>query len=225
MINTASIANIPFMELREGLDKLVKGGTKFFHIDLMDGHYVPNLCFPIGIIRELKDAYPQIYMDVHVMVTEPINYIERLKMAGADYVCFHTDSTSFVRRTINEIHRAEMKAGIAINPSQLIEHIRPYAKYVDMVMVMAVEPGFSGQPFLEGTMERIEELTELRQECGNPFLISVDGGVDREKCIGCQKLGVDMIVGTRHNIFYQPEGILEACRRFEIEFGEGKVIR
>ena len=219
MINTASVINIPFLHLREGLDELVEGGTRYFHIDLMDGHYVPNLCYPMELIRELKDAYPQVSMDIHVMVEEPITYVERLKNAGADYVSFHTDSTSFVRRTINEIHKAGMKAGVVINPSQPVDHIRPYAKYVDMVLVMAVEPGFSGQPFLDGTMERLEELTALREQCGNPFIISVDGGVDREKCIACQKMGIDMIVGTRHNIFRQPEGILEACRRFEAEFG------
>lgn len=219
MINTASVINIPFLDLRAGLDELVEGGARYFHIDLMDGHYVPNLCYPMELIRELKDAYPRVTMDIHVMVTEPINYVERLKNAGADYVSFHTDSTSFVRRTINEIHKAGMKAGVVINPSQTVDHIRPYAEYVDMVLMMAVEPGFSGQPFLDGTMERIRELADLRRACGNPFMISVDGGVDREKCRICQDMGVDMIVGTRHNIFRQPEGIKEACRRFEEEFG------
>ena len=222
MINTASIVNIPYLQLREGLNELVEGGTRFFHMDLMDGHYVPNLCYPLDLVREIKAAYPQVTADVHMMVTNPMDYIDRLKTAGADYVSFHTDSTSFVRRTIDTIHRAGMKAGIVINPSQPVDHILPYAKYVDMVLVMAVEPGFPGQPFLEGTMERLEELADLREKCGSHFLISVDGGVDRERCASCQKLRIDMIVGTRHNIFHQPDGIREACRRFEAEFGAGE---
>ena len=220
MINTASIINVPFLRMKEDLDAMVAGGVRYFHIDLMDGHYVPNLCMPIKLIRELKDAYPQVVMDVHVMVTDPCAYIERLKEAGADYVAFHTDSTNFVRRTINEIHKAGMKAGIVINPSQRIDHIAPYAEYVDMVMLMAVEPGFAGQPLLEGSMERLQGIADLRRQYGCKFLISVDGGIDQERCLRCREIGVDMIVGTVHNIFKQPDGLKSACMRFEREFGE-----
>ena len=145
MINTASIINVSFLNMKEEIDQLVAGGTTFFHIDLMDGHYVPNLCLPIKLLAELKAAYPQIMMDVHLMVTDPENYIGRLRDAGADYVSFHTDSTRFVRRVINQIRAAGMKPGILINPSQRIDHIEPYIEYVDMVTLMAVEPGFAGQ--------------------------------------------------------------------------------
>lgn len=218
MINTASLVNIPFLNLEEQLDQLVNGGTKYFHIDLMDGHYVPNLCYPISFIRELKDKYPQIMMDIHLMVTNPADYIDRLKEAGADYVSFHTDSTRFVRRTLDEIHIAGMKAGVIINPSQKTDHIIPYINYLDLVTLMAVEPGFSGQPLLEGSMERLQELVNLRKQHSSHFLLSVDGGIDHEKCVICQRMGVDMIVGTIHNIFKQPDGIYHACIRFEKEF-------
>ncbi len=221
MINTASIVNIPFLKLKEQMDELVEAGTRYFHIDLMDGHYVPNLCYPINFVKEIKEAYPEVNMDIHMMVTDPVSYVERLKNAGADYVSFHTDSTPFVRRTINEIHKAGMKAGVVINPSQPIEHILPYAKYLDLVTLMAVEPGFSGQPLLEGSMERLQELVKLRKESNCHFLISVDGGIDHEKCVQCQKIGVDMIVGTIHNIFKQTDGIYGACVRFEKEFNQG----
>ena len=221
MINTASIVNIPFLKLKEQMDELIAGGTTCFHIDLMDGHYVPNLCYPLPFIRELKNEYPEITMDIHVMVTEPVTYVERLKAAGADYVSFHTDSTSFVRRTINEIHKAGMKAGVVVNPSQMTSHIVPYIKDLDMVTLMAVEPGFSGQPLLEGSMERLQELADLREKYGAHFLLSVDGGIDHEKSVLCQSIGVDVIVGTVHNIFQQPDGIYNACVRFEKEFNQG----
>lgn len=219
MINSASIINVPFLKMKEELDELVSGGTRYFHIDLMDGHYVPNLCMPVKFIEELKAAYPQVVMDVHVMVTDPGSYIGPLKAAGADYVVFHTDSTRFVRRTINEIHSAGMKAGIVINPSQRTDHIIPYIQYVDMVMLMAVEPGFAGQPLLEGSMERLEEIARLREQYGCSFLISVDGGIDHEGSVRCRQIGVDVIVGTVHNIFKQPDGLRQACMRFEREFG------
>ena len=176
MLNSASIINCSFLHMKEELDQLVAGGTPMFHIDLMDGHYVPNLCMPIKLIEELKKNYPQIIMDVHIMVTDPSSYVRRLADAGADYVSFHTDATRFVRRTINEIRAAGMKPGILINPSQRIDHIEPFIKYVDMITLMTVEPGFAGQPFLEGGMERLQEIADLRRKHGCEFLINVDGG-------------------------------------------------
>lgn len=219
MLNSASIINVSFLRMKEELDALVEGGTPMFHIDLMDGHYVPNLCMPIKLIAELSAAYPQVTMDVHIMVTNPSDYIQRLADAGTHYLSFHTDSTNFVRRTINEIRAAGMKPGIIINPSQRIDHIEPYIAYVDMVTLMTVEPGFAGQPFLEGGFERLEEIAELRRKHGCQFLINVDGGIDLEKGRRCKQIGVDVIVGTVHNIFRQPDGIAEACRRFNRELG------
>jgi ribulose-phosphate 3-epimerase len=219
MINSASIINLNFLKMKEGLDQLVAGGTQMFHIDLMDGHYVPNLCMPIKFISELKKAYPEIIMDVHIMVTNPSDYVARLAEAGADYVTFHTDSTPFVRRLINEIRKAGMKPGIIINPSQRVDHIVPFIEYVDMVMLMTVEPGFAGQPFLEGGLERLQAIADLRKQYGCSFLINVDGGIDYAKGKRCKEIGVDVIVGTLHNIFGQPEGITEACKRFCRELG------
>lgn len=219
MMNSASIINCSFLTLKEELDQLVAGGTPMFHIDLMDGHYVPNLCMPIKMVQELKQAYPEVIMDVHMMVTNPSDYVKRLADAGADYLSFHTDSTNFVRRTINEIRAAGMKPGILINPSQRIDHIEPYIEYVDMITLMTVEPGFAGQPFLAGGMERLAEIAALRKKYNCNFLINVDGGIDYEKGRVCKEIGVDVIVGTVHNIFRQPEGLTEACRRFNRELG------
>ena len=219
MLNTASIINVHFLNMKEELDELVAGGTKFFHIDLMDGHYVPNLCLPIKMLAELKAAYPEVTMDVHLMVTNPMDYIQRLKDAGADYVSFHTDSTNFVRRTIQEIRSAGMKPGILVNPSQRIDHIIPFVEYVDMITLMAVEPGYAGQPLLEGSMERLQEIADIRREYKCDFILSVDGGIDYEKGRICKEIGVDAIVGTIHTVFGQPEGIREACLRFERELG------
>ena len=118
MLNSASIINCSFLHMKEELDQLVAGGTPMFHIDLMDGHYVPNLCMPIKLIEELKKNYPQTIMDVHIMVTDPSSYVRRLADAGADYVSFHTDATRFVRRTINEIRAAGplLAGGAALFP-------------------------------------------------------------------------------------------------------------
>lgn len=219
MLNSSSIINCSFLNMREELDQMVAGGTTMFHIDLMDGHYVPNLCMPIKLIEELKKNYPDVTMDVHIMVTNPSDYVKRLADAGADYVSFHTDSTNFVRRTINEIRAAGMKPGILINPSQRIDHIEPYIEYVDMITLMTVEPGFAGQPFLEGGLERLQEIADLRKKHHCKFLINVDGGINDERAARCKEIGVDVIVGTVHNIFRQPDGLTEACKRFVRNFG------
>lgn len=219
MLNSVSVINCGFLNLKRELDELVLGGAPMFHIDLMDGHYVPNLCMPVGYIAELKRAYPDILMDVHLMVDNPADYISRLADAGADYVSFHTDATRFVRRVLDGIRAAGMKPGVVVNPSQRVDHLEPFAAQLDMVTMMTVEPGFAGQPFLEGGMERLEQVAALRESLGCSFLINVDGGIDMERGRRCREIGVDVIVGTVHNIFKQQGGLAEACRRFNRELG------
>lgn len=219
MINSLSVVNCNFLTLREETRDAVDGGAKFFHIDLMDGHYVPNLCMPVKLVQELKQEYPQIVMDVHLMVTDPAAYVQRLADAGAGYFSFHADSTPFVRRVLSQAHKAGMKAGVVLNPSQRLDCIEPYIQELDMVTLMAVEPGFSGQPLLPGSMERLEELAKLRAAHGAHFLINVDGGINRELERRCKEIGVDVVIGTIHNIFRQPEGLRAACERFEREMG------
>ena len=175
--------------------------------------------FPQAVLDCLYDPQTSGGLLLAIAEERGAELLRRLADAGADYVSFHTDATRFVRRTINEIRAAGMKPGILINPSQRIDHIEPFIKYVDMITLMTVEPGFAGQPFLEGGMERLQEIADLRRKHGCEFLINVDGGIDYEKGRRCKEIGVDVIVGTVHNIFRQPEGLTEACRRFNRELG------
>ncbi|MFV0411752.1 MAG: ribulose-phosphate 3-epimerase, partial [Oscillospiraceae bacterium] len=114
VINAPSLANINFMQFGEQVEQLVEGGVRFFHVDIMDGHYVPNLCFPPTVVRDLKEKYPECTVEVHLMVDDPISYLEKLKEYGADYVSFHADSTNFVVRTLMAIKKLGMKAGIVL---------------------------------------------------------------------------------------------------------------
>lgn len=199
MIYALSISTVKFLDFERGIQQLVDGGTDIFHVDIMDGHYINNLCFPVSVVRELKERYPQIPAEVHLMVDNPADYIQPLKEAGADYVSFHVDSTSFVIRTLRSIRGAGMKAGVVINPSQRIDIIKPFINYLDYVIVMSVEPGFIGQAFLEGSFERIEELSRMRAEAKLNFLISVDGGIVTPQLPGeCEARGADMIVTGLH---------------------------
>ncbi|WP_371373738.1 ribulose-phosphate 3-epimerase [Sporomusa aerivorans] len=217
MINAPSIANCNLLEMGKQIDELVSGNVTFLHIDLMDGHYVPNLAFPITIVKEIKTKYPQLALDVHLMVSNPQDYIDRLKEYGADYVSFHIDSTSFSVRHLKNIRNLGMKAGIVINPSQRIDIIEPLIDYLDYVVLMTVEPGFAGQKFMEGSLERLEELNRLRERYKASFLISIDGGVDYPKAIESLKRGADILVTGIYVVFNQPDGITNACFRFDKE--------
>jgi len=179
VFNSPSLANCNLLELADNAEELVKAGVKWFHIDLMDGHYVPNLCFPVRIISDLKEKYKDITVDVHLMVDNPIDYISRLAECGADYFSFHADSTSFPIRAMDAIHKAGMKGGVVINPSQSIDIIRPYADLLDMVTLMAVEPGFAGQRFMERTVPRVLETAKIRKEKNLDYLINVDGAINQ----------------------------------------------
>jgi ribulose-phosphate 3-epimerase len=215
IINSPSLANCQFLDFGRQVKELVEGGSPWFHIDIMDGHYVPNLCFPVKLIGELKATYPEIVTDVHLMVTDPISYIPQLKENGADYVSFHLDSTPFSRRCLDLIHQNGMKGGVVINPSQCISAVMPVLEYVDYVVVMTVEPGYAGQRFMSGSMQRIEELISLRESTGLDFLISVDGGIDHVHARECARLGVEVYVTGNYTVFKQPDSLALACRKFQ----------
>ena len=218
VINAPSLANVSFLDMGNTIKELTDSGVSFFHIDMMDGHYAPNLCFPPTVVRDLKQNYPNVIAEVHMMVDCPMDYVKTLKEYGADWVSFHLDSTRFVRRTLGAIRDLGMKAGVVINPSQPIDSLKPVLPWLDYVVFMSVEPGFSGQKFMSGSMERLEELCRLRTESGLDFKILIDGGVSYEVGVQAAKLGADILVTGIYMIFAQPDGIAGACRRFEETF-------
>ena len=214
IINAPSLANCSFLEMGQQVEELAQGGADWFHIDIMDGHYVPNLCFPIRIVGELKQKYPAIDTDVHLMVTDPVSYLPQLKQNRTDWVSFHMDSTNFSRRTLMAIREMEMKAGVAINPSQPISVIEPVIRFLDYVVLMTVEPGYAGQKFMVDSLPRVSELDALRKQYGVNFLISIDGGVDYPNAIECARRGAEVYVTGIYTVFQQQDDITAACRRF-----------
>ena len=214
-INAPSLANIPLTEFGEQLAQLYEGGIRFFHLDIMDGHYVKNLCLPVSAVRDIKEKYPDVTVEVHMMVDNPLEYVEQLERYGAGYAAFHSDSTSFVRRTLTTLKSAAIQAGVALNPSQRIDSIEPYAEMLDYCIFMSVEPGFAGQSFMPGAQKRLAELSKFRKEHGYRFQILVDGGVTNEIAEECVKNGADILVTGIFVTFKQECGIVEACKRFE----------
>lgn len=214
VINSPSLANCNTLHIREDVEELRKAGVHFLHVDLMDGNYVPNLCFPLRFLKDLRQEYPDIILDVHMMVTDPGAYVESMAEAKVDYLSFHADSTPFAIRTIDKIRAANIRPGVVINPSQPVEVVEPYADLVEMVTLMAVEPGFAGQKFMPGTVERVGMLDAVRKRVGKDFLINVDGAMTCEYLIPCIQRGANVIVTGIFTVFNQPDGIVSACKRF-----------
>ncbi len=210
-----SLANLNMLDFGSRVKELAEAGVNMFHIDLMDGHYVPSLCLPPRTVKDLKDRYPECVAEVHMMVDNPMDYIGLMKEAGADYLSFHADSTPFVRRTLTAIKEAGMKAGIVLNPSQPVLSVEPFADQMDYMVFMSVEPGYAGQRFLPGSMERLKKLTEFRKQQKLEFEIIIDGGVDYENLPGLMEAGADAVVSGIYLVFEQPDGIAGACRRFD----------
>ena len=189
------------LNFKKDLDILENTGIKILHIDIMDGHYVPNLCFDTGMVGLIRKNY-SFLLDVHLMVTNPADYILPLAAAGADYVSFHLDATHFPVRTLNQIRENGMKGGVVL-------------PYLDFVLVMGVEPGFSGQRFLEGTVEKVSRLRDMREQLGLSYLIEADGGVDRENTVTLLENGADILVSGAFGVFEGRNGLEQDCKEYQ----------
>ena len=201
------------LNFKEDLDILEKTGIKILHIDIMDGHYVPNLCFDTGMVGLIRKNY-SFLLDVHLMVTNPEDYIQPLAAAGADYVSFHLDATNFPIRMLNQIRENGMKGGVVLNPAQSPDLLAETLPYLDFILVMGVEPGFSGQKFLEGTVDKVGKLDGMRKELGLSYLIEADGGVDRENTVTLLEHGADILVSGAVGVFEGRNGLEQDCREY-----------
>ena len=184
------------------------------HIDIMDGHYVPNICLSFEQARAIRSAFPHVPMDLHLMVTEPFQWLKELETLRPDMAAFHLDATSFPLRMLRSIRERGIRAGVVLNPVQPVSMLEEILGELDYVLLMGVEPGFSGQIFYEPGLEKIRELSSLRTRQNRSFSIMVDGGVDFTNGPVCAREGADILVGGAFVCFGQPEGIRGSASRF-----------
>lgn len=185
-----SILSADFAILKEQIQEIESTGVRMLHIDVMDGHFVPNITFGAVLIKSIR-RYTNLIFDVHLMIEYPDKYIEDFIKAGADIITIHIESESDIDECIDMIHSHEIKAGLAVNPDTDMEMIEPYLDKIDMVLVMSVHPGFGGQVYINETDDRIEYLHNV---CGEDLDIEVDGGISEENIAHIVEMGANIIV-------------------------------
>ncbi|MEI2663936.1 ribulose-phosphate 3-epimerase [Rossellomorea sp. LJF3] len=188
-----SILSANFAELGNEIKDVEKGGADYIHVDVMDGHFVPNITLGPMIVKAIRPltALP---LDVHLMIENPSQYIEAFADAGADYITVHVEADPHLHRTIQMIKSKGVKAGVVLNPGTPAESIRPVLQDVDMVLLMTVNPGFGGQSFIPSVVPKIKQIREWANEANPSLEIEVDGGINPETAAVCAEAGADVFV-------------------------------
>lgn len=188
-----SILSGNFADMGSDVKSMSDIGADRIHIDVMDGMFVPNLTFGFKMISDIRPL-SKLFFDVHLMIAQPLRYVERFVKSGADLVSFHVEAESGVAGALNAIKAAGAQCGLAIKPDTPVDALAPYVSSLDLIVIMSVYPGFGGQKFIDGSLERIARAKRLRDELAPSALIEVDGGVTIENAEDIAKAGADILV-------------------------------
>lgn len=198
-----SFLSCDFSKLGEELIRMDKAKADMIHLDVMDGHFVPNITFGAPVIKWAR-PYTKLPFDVHLMISEPHKYIGDFAKAGADIITFHVESDSDIAETISLIKSHGVKPGLVIKPNTLASTVFPYINDLYMVLVMTVEPGFGGQSFMADMLPKVKEIKDFARSVGRDILVEADGGINAETIAQCSAAGVDISVsGT--GVFKAPD--------------------
>ena len=194
-ILSPSILSSDYMNMERDYTEAKKLGVKWLHVDIMDGHFVPNLSFGYSMVKAMRPI-TDLVLDVHLMIETPIRYVEEFCKAGSDYLTIHVeaDTPENIKATLEKIRSLGVKPGIVVKPKTPAEAVAPYLEMVDMVLVMTVEPGFGGQKFMADMMPKVKQLREMIDKVNPSCHLEVDGGVDLNTCVTCKENGADVLV-------------------------------
>jgi ribulose-phosphate 3-epimerase len=188
-----SILSADFARLGEQVAALEAAGCRTFHVDVMDGHFVPNITIGPPVVESLRKATRAV-LDVHLMITDPDKYAPIFIQAGADHVSVHQEVCAHLDRTLNMIRDEGAKAGVVINPATPVETLEDVLDVADYVLVMSVNPGFGGQEFIPNALNKVRRLAQMRKERGLQFPIEIDGGITRDNIGDAVNAGVEWVV-------------------------------
>ena len=188
-----SILSADFSQLGNEIKKLEEGGADMVHVDVMDGHYVPNLTIGPPVIKALR-KHTKLLFDVHLMISPVHKYIEDFANAGADIITIHPEATNNLQDSIKKIKEFNKKVGVSLNPESKLELIENSLDQIDLVLIMSVNPGFGGQKFIPEVLEKVKKLKQLRTDGKLNFDIEIDGGINFENSKSAIEAGVDILV-------------------------------
>lgn len=189
-----SILAADFSKLGEQIRTCTGAGINWIHCDVMDGHFVPNISYGPAIVKAAADSAPDAFIDVHLMIENPDKYAEDYFEAGADLISVHFEACRHLHRSVQNIKKLGIMAGVVINPATSLHNIEPILEEVDLVLIMSVNPGFGGQSFIDSSLAKIEQLAKLREKENHGFLIEVDGGINLKNIKKAARAGADVLV-------------------------------
>ncbi|MDQ1003772.1 ribulose-phosphate 3-epimerase [Neobacillus niacini] len=188
-----SILSADFSKLGEEIVAVEKAGADYIHVDVMDGHFVPNITIGPLIVEAIRPV-TKLPLDVHLMIDNPDQYIEAFAKAGADYITVHVEACRHLHRTIHHIKSFGIKAGVVLNPATPVHTIQHILRDIDMVLLMSVNPGFGGQKFIPEVLPKIKQVKEMADSIGKELEIEIDGGVNPETAKLCVEAGANVLV-------------------------------
>jgi len=211
-----SILSANFSNLEQQVRLVEKGGADWIHLDIMDGHFVPNITFGPMIVRVIR-SLTKLPLDTHLMIEKPERYLEEFREAGSDHVTVHVETCLHLHRTIQQIHKLGMKAGVTLNPATPASSLREILPDVDIVLVMTVNPGFGGQKFIRSMLQKVGEISGMVKSTNPGIFLEVDGGVGLNNAAVLVKAGANVLVAgnaifSKRSIAHAVMGLRKAAR-------------
>ena len=207
-----SILSADLLKLKEQIEIVEQNGADLIHVDIMDGHFVPNITFGPVIVKTLK-RITKLPLDVHLMISNPDNYAPHFIDAGGDYITIHQESSKDLKKSIQYVKDLKAKVGVSVNPSTEISTILPVLSELDLVLLMTVNPGFGAQKFINSVTEKVKKISDIKEKNGYSFLIEVDGGINLNTVPTVVEAGAEVLVAG--NAIFGQNDIANACRELK----------